>query len=90
MRIICLRALALLVGPVIFVSLLGCHSNPKPTSNSEKLPPSMQWYVHCDTCSWCKGPYKKTQEAEKLSREHNIKTHNYFRVAYYDTVKCSR
>ncbi len=53
------------------------------------MPPA-EYYVHCETCNWCKGPFKKTAEAQRVSTDHNIQKHDYFKVAYFDAIKCKR
>jgi hypothetical protein len=81
---------------LIFVAaaLVGCKTEQVSQQNTRifdksSLPPAA-YYVHCETCNWCKGPFKKTQDAERVSRDHNIQKHDYIRVAYYDAIKCKR
>ena len=73
--------------------LAGCKTeqvqqNPRIFDKSSV--PEGPYYVHCETCNWCKGAYKKRQDAERISRDHNIQKHDYIRVAYYDAIKCKR
>jgi hypothetical protein len=63
---------------------------PKDGSRQRAAGPPLRYYVHCETCDWCKGTFKRSQDAEKISREHNIKMHDYLKVAYYDTQNCSK
>ena len=66
---------------------VGCYVPEKPQGGGPAKPPP-RYYVHCDTCEWCKGTYKTSQDAEKVVRKHNIKVHDYQRIAYFDTAKC--
>jgi len=77
---------------VLISAFTGCHTPVKEDKKSAKKQSEVphKWYVHCETCAWCKGPFKKSQEAEKAASQHNIKEHNYMRLAYYDTIKCSK
>jgi len=76
------------------VILIGCKTKQVEEQNTkvfgQKSPSPGAYYVHCETCNWCKGTFKTTQDAERVSRDHNIQKHDYFKVAYYDDIKCKR
>jgi len=77
-----------------FIGVLsGCYRPEKPkykSSSQADNKPRPEYYAHCEVCVWCKGPFRNGQEVEKLTREHNIKKHDYERVSYFDTEKCRK
>jgi len=84
------NALALLALSAV---LIGCKTEQKQQNTrifDTKSLPKAAYYVHCETCNWCKGPYKQTQDAQRVCSDHNIQKHDYFKVAYYDAIKCKR
>jgi hypothetical protein len=74
-----------------FLTLLiggtGCYT-PVDANNKTDRSAIVKRYAHCDTCNWCKGPYKRTQDVGSVVTEHNIRVHDYYKVAYYDMEKC--
>jgi hypothetical protein len=60
----------------------GCKSVEEPRAAQVK------WFAHCDTCNWCKGSFKTSQEAQEIVTNHNKVSHDWFRIAYYSQVKC--
>jgi hypothetical protein len=78
---------------VTFLCLLslGCSSTKKQQRvDDQAYLPRIKWYAHCETCKWCKGPFKRNQEAQQVVSEHNIKLHDWIKVAYYDGNECSK
>lgn len=92
-KLICRRLVcSLITVGALFVA--GCQTKTT-TQQAEGVFPSKsaaptKYYVHCETCNWCKGPFKRMQDAKQTASEHNIKLHDYRRLAYFDTEKCSR
>jgi hypothetical protein len=84
-----LRRLTVLLAPAFL--LAACSSSPKlpKYQDSSALPPRMKWYAHCDTCNWCQGSFKKTQDVQRVVSEHNIQKHDWIKVAYYDLNPCN-
>jgi len=78
----------------VFVLLLfgGCSSAPKNQKAEEPayLPPRIKWYAHCEACNWCRGSFKTVQEVQREVSEHNIKQHDWIKVAYYDQNSCRK
>ena len=48
----------------------------------------VKWYAHCDTCNWCKGSFKTTEDVQEVVSNHNKQVHDWIKVAYYSQVKC--
>jgi hypothetical protein len=72
-------------------ALMGCKSEQSQQNTSifqNKSMPRSAYYVHCEACNWCKGPFRKTQDAQRVSSDHNIQKHDYYKVAFYDGIKC--
>jgi hypothetical protein len=81
-----LRDLGLTVVALLVLVSPGCSS----TRNASEEPslPREKWYAHCDSCKWCKGSFRTSQEAQRVVSNHNKAVHDWFKVAYYDQVKC--
>ena len=65
---------------------IGCSSAPKTAD--EPVASRTKWFAHCDTCNWCKGSFKSSQEVQEVVSNHNKEAHDWFKVAYYNQVKC--
>jgi hypothetical protein len=50
----------------------------------------LNWFAHCEACNWCKGSFKKRQDVQQVVTEHNMKLHDWVKVAYYDVRDCSK
>ena len=78
---------AQILGACVILWAAGCTTSESRNGKGELLP-NFKYYAKCDTCNWCKGTFKRAQDAQKIVSEHNIAKHDYLRVAYYDTQKC--
>ncbi|HTG44269.1 MAG TPA: hypothetical protein VK633_07025 [Verrucomicrobiae bacterium] len=82
------RAALLECAALIVLSLSGgCSTADK---KGETYQPRVKWFAHCDTCNWCRGSYKRAEEAQQVVSEHNMKLHDWIRVAYYDQNNCRK
>jgi hypothetical protein len=77
--------------PLAFIGLLAaaCSSSRQQVDDQAHLP-RLKFYAHCEACNWCKGSFRKAQDAQRIVSEHNIKLHDWIKVAYYDHNECSR
>ena len=68
--------------------LLGANCSTAPKTGEEPAVPRAKWYAHCESCNWCKGSFRTSQEAQEIVSNHNKALHDWYKVAYYDLVKC--
>jgi hypothetical protein len=81
-----LGASSLLIATLLISFGAGCSTSRNAVN--EPRPSRERWFAHCDTCNWCKGSFKTTQDVQEVVTRHNKTLHDWFKVAYYDQVKC--
>jgi hypothetical protein len=88
---ICARAYVKCVAVFSVWLFAGCSSTRKAGKvDDQAYLPRIKWYAHCEACNWCKGSFKMMEEAQRIVSEHNIKLHDWIKVAYYDEKDCRK
>lgn len=82
------RARFALLVAALLGAFMGCSSTG--SQEAQAYGPRIKWYAHCESCNWCKGAFKSSDEAQSIVSEHNIRLHDWIKVAYYDTRDCSQ
>ena len=82
------RARMFVSATAFFVLCFGAGCSSTSSGGGESSGPPMRWYAHCDVCKWCKGSYKTSEEAQAVVTSHNKRLHDWYRVAYFNEVKC--
>jgi len=77
------RTFASVIAIVLLSLGTGCS-----TSRQAANEPRVRWFAHCETCQWCKGAFKSSDVAQQTVTNHNKEFHDWFKVAYYDQVRC--